>query len=174
MPDTIRTIPELLALYADNVTGDISPQDGRDFIVSALGVYGGISVVGGAAAQAGIGTVPVQLVGFDTNDPSAGTIPDQANDDIEVDVDGVYLGVFQISFSGSNNTKFTFEYYVDGVASGFAQARRLGSGGDIGGASMFFLANGTKGQKVTIRVNADSAGKNLTAEDMQLILVRVG
>ena len=34
MADTIRTIPELLALFADNSSGNISPQDLRDAIVS--------------------------------------------------------------------------------------------------------------------------------------------
>lgn len=34
MSDTIRTKDELLALFADNITGDISPQDLRDFVVS--------------------------------------------------------------------------------------------------------------------------------------------
>lgn len=37
MPDTRRTLAELLTLYADNVAGDISEQDGRDFIVSVFG-----------------------------------------------------------------------------------------------------------------------------------------
>lgn len=31
---TVRTIPEILALYADNTSGNISPQDARDMIVS--------------------------------------------------------------------------------------------------------------------------------------------
>lgn len=36
MPDTIRTTAALLALAPDNSTGEISPQDLRDFIVSAF------------------------------------------------------------------------------------------------------------------------------------------
>lgn len=36
MADTIRTKAELLALFADNITGDITPQDMRDFVVSNL------------------------------------------------------------------------------------------------------------------------------------------
>ena len=34
MVDTVRTMAEILALFADNVTGDISEQDLRDAIVS--------------------------------------------------------------------------------------------------------------------------------------------
>lgn len=174
MVETIRTVPELIALFADNVTGDISPQDSRDFIVSALGVYGGIALINGVTAQAGLDTTPVQLTGFTADTVASGVIPDQANDQIEVDIDGVYLGLFQISFSGSNNTTFTFEFYIDGVASNFAQDRRLNASGDIGGASMFALATLTKAEIITIFVNADGAAKTLTAADMQLLLVRVG
>ena len=37
MADTIRTKSALQTLLADNVAGDISPQDIRDFLVSVIG-----------------------------------------------------------------------------------------------------------------------------------------
>ena len=37
MADTPRTLAQILALYADNTSGQISPQDARDFIVSIFG-----------------------------------------------------------------------------------------------------------------------------------------
>ena len=37
MADTKRVLSDILALYADNTTQQIAPQDHRDFIVSALG-----------------------------------------------------------------------------------------------------------------------------------------
>lgn len=47
MADTIRTQAAILALFADNYTGEISPQDLRDFVVSTWrpddGVYAYIS-----------------------------------------------------------------------------------------------------------------------------------
>ena len=36
MPDTIRTLAELNALFADNTTGAVSEQDFRDAIISGL------------------------------------------------------------------------------------------------------------------------------------------
>lgn len=36
MADTPRTRAELLAIYADNVTGAISAQDGRDYVVTIM------------------------------------------------------------------------------------------------------------------------------------------
>jgi hypothetical protein len=47
MADTIRTQAAILALFADNFTGEISPQDLRDFVVSTWrpedGVYAYLS-----------------------------------------------------------------------------------------------------------------------------------
>lgn len=43
MPDTVRTLSALQALLADNVTGDISPQDVRDFLVSIYNVTDGLA-----------------------------------------------------------------------------------------------------------------------------------
>src|SRR5512138_544576 len=37
MADTIRDLTALLALFADNTSGNVSPQDARDFIVSVVG-----------------------------------------------------------------------------------------------------------------------------------------
>jgi len=41
--DTERTLTALLALLADNTTGDISPQDLRDYVVSTLTAHGKLS-----------------------------------------------------------------------------------------------------------------------------------
>ena len=40
MPDTLRTLADLQARFADNNTGEISPQDVRDALVSAHGGFG--------------------------------------------------------------------------------------------------------------------------------------
>ena len=37
MVDTVRTIDELLAIFANNTSGDITPQDMRDFVVTMEG-----------------------------------------------------------------------------------------------------------------------------------------
>ena len=45
MADTIRDRAAIIALFPDNTSGEISPQDERDLIVSAWGVYGAISFI---------------------------------------------------------------------------------------------------------------------------------
>lgn len=52
MPDTIRTLGDLQAIYADQVAGDISAQDLRDFLVSALGPWNAGAIAGAATLTA--------------------------------------------------------------------------------------------------------------------------
>ena len=49
MPDTLRSESAILALFADNTSGDISPQDLRDFVVSVNPGHGSMYVSGTAA-----------------------------------------------------------------------------------------------------------------------------
>jgi len=42
MADSIRTKSEILALFPDNISGAISPQDLRDFVVSTMAVEDGV------------------------------------------------------------------------------------------------------------------------------------
>ena len=44
MVDTVRTIADILLLYADNTAGDISPQDARDMIVSLQALSPTVSI----------------------------------------------------------------------------------------------------------------------------------
>lgn len=50
MADTARTIAALKALWADNLTGDISPQDGRDLIDTLRVKYGELYIADGDEA----------------------------------------------------------------------------------------------------------------------------
>lgn len=50
MADTQRSLSAILALLADNTSGDISPQDVRDTVISLRNRIAGISVAAAAAA----------------------------------------------------------------------------------------------------------------------------
>jgi len=63
MADTIRTIAQILALYADNTSGDISPQDARDMIVTFESLTPFISLSSSITAQ-GVGFGNFYLRGF--------------------------------------------------------------------------------------------------------------
>lgn len=61
MADTRRTLSALQTILADNTSGDISPQDIRDMLVSVTPPYGGVSLEGNATATT-ISTVSTPVV----------------------------------------------------------------------------------------------------------------
>ena len=63
MVDTVRTIAQILALYADNTSGDISPQDARDMIVTLESLAPFLSLSSSITVQ-GVGSGDFFLRGF--------------------------------------------------------------------------------------------------------------
>lgn len=63
MVDTVRTIAQILALFADNTSGDISPQDARDMIVTLESLAPYVSLSSALTVQ-GVGFGDYYLRGF--------------------------------------------------------------------------------------------------------------
>lgn len=115
MADTQRTLSAALALLADNATGDISPQDLRDTVVSIFANHALIGVAGGSTAQTGISAIPAKVTGFATDGLSSGCITAAAaSDKLTVTVAGTYLLVWSCSFYGTSGKAFLGEIYAGG------------------------------------------------------------
>jgi hypothetical protein len=72
MVDTARTLAALQALLADNTSGDISPQDVRDFLLSVFPqtAQGDIAVLDGASLQTRLAVgAPAKFLQSDGSDP---------------------------------------------------------------------------------------------------------
>lgn len=63
MVDTVRSIDELLALFADNTTGDISPQDLRDAVVTFAALAPSIPLNSSMTTQ-GLGSGTFFMMGY--------------------------------------------------------------------------------------------------------------
>jgi hypothetical protein len=63
MPDTVRTISTIMALLADNTTGDISPQDLRDAVETLRPDYGHMYVSTPASTTIGVAGTYVKAAG---------------------------------------------------------------------------------------------------------------
>jgi len=63
MADVKRSLADLLLLFADNTTGDISPQDLRDLAVSLSNAHGRISIDTPAATTIGVAGTFVKAAG---------------------------------------------------------------------------------------------------------------
>lgn len=115
MVDTVRTKAALQTLLADNTTGDISPQDLRDMLVSIMGVYGGIHIEGGVTGQAVVAATPELLTEWLANGVADGVTPDFTADNITIDNNGVYQIEFAISLEGIAGAVFEFHLRKNGV-----------------------------------------------------------
>lgn len=139
MVDTVKTVTQLQALLADNTSGDISPQDVRDFLVSCAPPYGAMSrLVAAATAVAVPGTYY----------KAAGTtvLGNASNFDMPVDNRLRYTGaaskhmhiVVSASFTtaGVNNI-IGLKVAKNGVLlDDSIQRRKVGTGSDIGSTAV--------------------------------------
>ena len=174
MADTVRTRASILALFADNTTGDISPQDLRDFVLSTMGVAAQIYQSAGSAGMS-VGTSFLQIA-FGYNGPDENAIADQANDRIQIGAsgDGVYLVLGSFSFDGSASTKFTIQASKNGTenASICCEAD-VNATPDLVSASFTGLMTLAAGDYVTAEVKADGAAKTFTLREGSLTVVRI-
>jgi hypothetical protein len=124
MAETPRSRADLLALMPDNVSGQISPRDLRDALVTALGCYGLVQVTGGAAEQTP-GVSFEKLTGYAANGEAAGITPDHVDDSITLDVAGVYLAVCNLdAVDVERGSTCDFRLALDGTP--FGPTVRLG------------------------------------------------
>ena len=168
----------LLAALPDNTSGQISPADVRSIVDSMFGVFGTLEMVTASGdTQSGIGTSPVLLdmVGWTTGLSKDITVQDSGVNDFTVTVSGDYEIEFDLSFTGTAATVFTFEIYVNGsvVATIGAQHDNAGGAG--------FVSCSAKGRQtlavddtVEIRVNVDSGSKSVTITHGYFGVRRIG
>jgi len=173
MADTIRTRSAILSLFADNTSRDISPQDLRDFVVSAHGVYGGIYLLDGSTAQTGISTTPAKMTGWGGNLAAAGVTPDYTDGSLTVGTDGVYKVEHNISFLGNGSNTYKGRLRIDGVehSAGWTDYR---ASGDYLSAGFVTLVSLSAGEKLTIYLESNAGGGvSLTPFDAQLVCFRI-
>jgi hypothetical protein len=166
MADTRRTKAEILALFADNTSGNISPQDLRDFVVTVMGGYASLKTVDGVTAQTGITSTPVLLTTWDTNGDSNGLTADHTTDSITIDVDGVYDVDCDVSFSGSSNAIIQMHLRVNGVEEEEGMHRKLSAGGDVGSAGFNGGLTLSAGDVLTVYVESNITA-SITPVDAQ-------
>ena len=178
MADTIRTQAQILTLLADNTTGDISPQDHRDQVVSGA-VYGGMGMDADTApTQGSIGTSFIKVTIWDIDLPSSGVVADSTtNNDLTVPTNGA--GDYNISLgmtlSGTSSTTFTFEVFVNAAQTtdkaGFSM--KVGTGGDVQTCARNWILTLADADVLTAYVKADGASKSITVDYGHLIIRRL-
>jgi hypothetical protein len=165
MPDTVRSLADILTLLADNASGDISPQDLRDAVVSLSGNYsqlvstGGSKVLSSAHAKFDLWTSTGPESGCATGDHAT-------NRRVTVSVDGTYDVSFNIS--GPSYANFRAWLRVNNTTNLEAM------GGSLGEYNWRGLLTLSAGDYVELFVNNSGTGfitTNFTAA--RLVVTRV-
>lgn len=173
MADTIRTRSSILTLFADNTAGDISPQDLRDFVVSAHGVYG--AIYGGSTTAFAINSSTgsaTRITNSTNSGPSAGTTLAPSTGKITVGTDGVYQTHFTGSFRGSTGEEYTFEVFKNSTQTGF-KFNHQATQAPNAAVSITGLHSLSANDELTVRVVAGSTGLSITMPEWQLSAYRV-
>jgi len=143
--------------------------------------FGGISVIENAA-QTAIATtgVAVQILIFNTNEPSNGATPDHTNDHITVGKDGTYLitcAITVVSIAGAG-AKFHFDIQKNNGASVVGQIHTdrnmSGGGSDAGSATMTGLAVLSTGDTIEAWVTNETNTQNVIVEDINMVITMIG
>jgi len=174
MADTIRTRAALLALLADNTTGEISAQDLRDMLVSIFGVYGVIKCIDRSTPQTVADGVAEKLENFCTNGLAVGMTPDKDNNQITVDKTGVYVLCFAASIeSNVVNTTIYAHFAIDAGIEDGGFHQKIAPGGDVGSGACFDIVLINAAEVLSILIEADN-DCTITMTDGQLVAVRIG
>ena len=173
MADTRRTKAEILALFADNASGDITPQDLRDAVVSIMGGYAGVFVEDGATAQT-IDTNLAKMTAFVSGTTANGCVIAADKDSITTDVAGIYQVNFCCSFKGTVSKIFRFEIVVDGVPQNrVATTTTTATVGQIRNVSINATLNLSAGVVIEIHISGPDGATSVTPIDAQFTVTQL-
>lgn len=175
MADTQRSLVALQSLLADNSTGDISPQDLRDFLVSALGGYASMHCAAGSIAQTADITAAALTCWNGNGSASSGVTPDHANDRVTVSVAGDYLVTFAASLRATAGRTVKLQLRQNGVAVAGASAEfNAQATTDIACLTATRVVTCAASDVLTVYISASADGTNVTVSEASLSIKRVG
>lgn len=148
-------------------------MDGIQANINETLSHGIMSAQSGVTSEVTVDATPRKITAWNTDGLSKNMAVDSTTgNDITVEVDGVYLVVANISFSGSSGDNFHFEIYKNGSPTGFSTSRKLGTGGDVGAAPILGIVSLVATDTVSI-FQSSSDGNAMTIEEAQLSLIRI-
>lgn len=127
-----------------------------------------------------VNATPALLTQWNTSGLASGVTASVANSRLTAAVAGTYEIDMSISFSGTLSKTFLFEIYRDDIsasptptATGFKMIRKLGTGGDVGSASLTGLVSLDAGDSVMIYVSSTDGGTSITVFQSQLKISQI-
>lgn len=142
--------------------------------------YGGICVLNNTTPTAIVTAgVPVQVLVFDTNDPSRGIVPDHTNDHVTIFKTGDYAIMMSATVNSvagpSSHCHITVEKN-DGasIIGGLLSARNMAGGaGESGSMTLSGIATLAAGDTIEVWIENMSATDNYVVENVSLIVIQL-
>ena len=174
MADTARTISALKTIFADNITGAISPQDLRDLLESLRTGYGEMSITTATTTTFSDATSFVDI-NATTFALSSSALNWAMATDGQLDYTGTpaRLAVVTATFSMTGNTNDVLHFAIakNGTAiTSTTVQRKLGTGSDVGAASATGIISIVNGDYITLQCKNTSwtASETVTIEALNL------
>lgn len=167
MADTQRNLDALQTLLADNSTGEISPQDLRDMLVSLYPGHAHASITTPAATTLSDTSTWVQVAGTYTLGASSykwtmavnGRLACGADTSRDVDV----TATISMTAAG-NNQVLEFAIAVDGVIDATTTARtKIGTGADVAAVTCIGHVTVAPGEYISVMCRNTTSAVNVTA-----------
>jgi len=182
MAQTERDQTAVRTLLADNTTADISPEDLRDAMASAMG-YGCmvLSAAGAPAVMSAVGTTFELFDVFDTIHAQSSDVNTDGTSltlsstyDFTIGATGIYRTGFWASFSSDGTpTIITFRPHIN-ASPGAIEVVRSASSSDVGVVSFEEISSLTAGDLLDMRVKIDTGTADLSFNAAGCLIHRVG
>ena len=181
MSQTERTITEINTALQDNVAGDVTPEDMRDAVGSAMGGYASVSLAGAPAVLAAVQQTPLVITQYDTLQAQSSVVnvdgadADEVLGQLTAGVAGVYAISFYASFTlDQNNRLVSFQAFLNGLADEPHFDTFVGTGADVGEIAATGIVTLAADDTVEVRVSQDSGSADFTFSALGLNMHRVG
>lgn len=136
--------------------------------------YAQISAQANVTAELTVDATPRSIAAWNVNGPYSGLTPDHTTNDLTIISAGTYIISSNVSFTGSNISTYRIEIYKNGVATGYACTRKMGTGADVGSVAVKGILNLVATDAITLYQSSTDGGTVLTVSEGQLIAHRVG
>lgn len=168
MPDTRRTKSALQTLLADNVAGDISPQDIRDLLVSTAPAYGAYYVSSAAATTLGGTSTPTKAAGTTASLGASSDITVATTNRITYTAAPTIQGLFFCAVtmtcaSSTQNVALSVAKNGTQIAGSIIQ-RNIGTGSDKGAVATFGIVELAQNDYLEIFVQNDTSTGAITLD----------
>ena len=140
--------------------------------MSAWAHRGILLCVSNVTGEPTVDATPRVITAFNSAPLAVGMSVSHTNNNITVSEDGVYFAICSLSFSGTANATFNIRGFVNAVATDMYLSRKLGSGGDVGSATIQGIVNLTAGDVLDVRQSTPD-GSAFTCQAGQLCVWRI-